>query len=236
MLIGSLQALFTGATIEYVSKEQAFQTLKSRNPDLAMLVEHTDENPLPNSLMISHIHNLTDYQELPKIMERYQDVLQYDKSWLDKKIIDFETQYKSASKVVYILQIFQYGILILLWLFIFTVFAIVHMIIRNFIYFLQDEVRIIELVGWSPYFIYGPFVIQWWVYTGFSAFLALTILFLGYQFITVDFITGPIKEVVSEFFLQFPFWIYVQVCGFSLLWIFSSLIASRSYIHSTIAD
>jgi cell division transport system permease protein len=80
MLIGSLQALFTGATIEYVSKEQAFQTLKSRNPDLAMLVEHTDENPLPNSLMISHIHNLTDYQELPKIMERYQDVLQYDKS------------------------------------------------------------------------------------------------------------------------------------------------------------
>jgi cell division protein FtsX len=123
-------------------------------------VEHADENPLPNSLTINNIRDLTEYQKLPQMFEKYQDVVQYDKSRLDKKIVDFETQYKNISKVVYILQLFQYGIFVLLGLFIFTVFAIVHMIIRNFIYFLQDEVRIIELVGGSPYFIYGPFVIQ----------------------------------------------------------------------------
>jgi cell division transport system permease protein len=147
LLISSLEGIFTGASIEYVSKEQAFETLKARNPDLATLVEHADENPLPNSLTINNIRDLTEYQKLPQILEKYQDVLQYDKSRLDKKIVDFETQYKNISKVVSILQIFQYGIFVLLGLFIFTVFAIVHMIIRNFIYFLQDEVRIIELVG-----------------------------------------------------------------------------------------
>lgn len=50
------------------------------------------------------------------------------------------------------------------------------MIIRNFIYFLQDEVRIIELVGGSPLFIYGPFVIQGFLYVVCSNLIALTLL------------------------------------------------------------
>jgi cell division protein FtsX len=181
------------------------------------LVEHTDENPLPNSLNISNIRDLSQYQELPKVLERYQDVLQYDKSRLDKKILDFQTQYTNVSKVVYILQSFQYGVYILLGLFIFTVFAIVHMIIRNFIYFLQDEVRIIELVGGSPSFVYGPFVIQGCVYTLVSAMLALAVLFLGHTFITIDFITGPIKEILAGFFLQLQVWSYLEIGGFALL-------------------
>ncbi len=85
---------------------------------------------------------------------RYQDILQYNATDMDKKLLDYKAQFSRISVVVDLLKSLELGVIVLLGLFLFTVFSIVHMIIRNFIYFLQDEVEIIELVGGSPSFIY----------------------------------------------------------------------------------
>lgn len=89
---------------------------------------------------------LGTYSELDTYISRFQDILQYDQSDMNRKLVDYKSQYKRIAQVVHILTALQYGVYILLGLFVFTVFIVVHTIIRNFIFFLQDEVRIIELV------------------------------------------------------------------------------------------
>ena len=50
-------------------------------------------------------------------------------------------------------------------LFLFTVFMIVYNTIGNFVFFYKDEIKIIELVGGSSRFVYGPFGLQGALYT-----------------------------------------------------------------------
>jgi cell division protein FtsX len=55
---------------------------------------------------------------------------------------------------VKILRFLEYGVYALLALFFFTVFVVVYTVISNTIFFLRDEMSIIELVGGRSYFIY----------------------------------------------------------------------------------
>ena len=145
MLMKTMAAAFPDIKVDYISQVQAFAILQSRNPDLAALVEHGDQNPLPNSLQISNI-DLDSYSHLNDNISRFQDILQYDAGDMSRKLVDYRSQYERVTVVVRILTMLQIGVYILMGLFIFTVFVVVNMIIRNFIFFLQDEVRIIELV------------------------------------------------------------------------------------------
>lgn len=235
MLINGINTAFTWVKLDYISREQALAILKWRNPDLAVLVEQTNENPLPNSLRLSNIE-LGTYSELDTYISRFQDILQYDQSDMNRKLVDYKSQYKRIAQVVHILTALQYGVYILLGLFVFTVFIVVHTIIRNFIFFLQDEVRIIELVWGHPSFIYGPFVLQGLFYTAFSTLLALSLFFIGHSFATVDFISGPLSKVVEWFYRQLISWSWLELMWFSLIGIVSALLASRTYINSTIGE
>ena len=85
-----------------------------------------------------------------------------------------------------ILRLLEYGVYALLGLFIFTVFVVVYTVISNTIFFLRDEMSIIELVGGRSYFIYGPLVIQGMVYTGFSALFAIGLFYLLPSILPID--------------------------------------------------
>ncbi len=52
-LLDEVQGAFTGISLTYISREEALDLLSARNPSLALLVENSTENPLPNSLKIS---------------------------------------------------------------------------------------------------------------------------------------------------------------------------------------
>ena len=76
----------------------------------------------------------------------FQDVLEYNEEDIRKKIVDYRAQYTRVEAVVHNLRLLEYGVYILLALFAFTVFVVVHTVIRNFIFYLRDEIEIIELV------------------------------------------------------------------------------------------
>lgn len=137
---------FSGVEVQYISRKDALAILSERNPDLASLVENIDDNPLPNSVRISNVP-VSSYDRLNTFIAGFQDILQYDKGSLDKKLLDYRTQYEQVSQIANNLRALNMGVYVLIGLFIFTVFVVVHMVIRNIIFFLQDEVRIIELVG-----------------------------------------------------------------------------------------
>jgi cell division protein FtsX len=145
--------------VDYISRDEAFTVFQSRDPDLANLIEGVDENPLPNIIRLSNIP-LDSYEGIQSTIENYKDILKYDKPMLDKKFIDFRSQYLRTSKLVQNLILLKQGVYTILVLFVFTVFIVVFMVISNTIFFLRDEISIIELVGGKSYFIYGPLMIQ----------------------------------------------------------------------------
>jgi len=143
---------FPEVVVEYISKDKALALLTSRNPDLATLIEN-DSNPLPNSVRLSNI-DINQYTNLNTFIGHFRDILQYDQGSLDKKLLDYRSQYERITGVIKMLNILQSTVYIFLVLFAFTVAILIYMVIRNFIFFLQNEVRIIELVGGRPSFIY----------------------------------------------------------------------------------
>lgn len=80
------------------------------------------------------------------MVSEYRDILQYDETTMNRRLLDYQTQYNQISSIVQALRSLNVAVYVLIGLFLFTVFVVVHMVIRNFIFFLQNEVRIIELV------------------------------------------------------------------------------------------
>ncbi|MBX9809044.1 hypothetical protein K2X92_01505 [Candidatus Gracilibacteria bacterium] len=225
---------FSGVDVEYLSREKALVLLTARNPDLATLIEN-DSNPLPNSVRLSNI-DINQYTNLNTYIGHFRDILQYDQGTLDKKLLDYRSQYERITGVIKMLNILQSTVYIFLVLFVFTVAILIYMVIHNFIFFLQNEVRIIELVGGRPSFIYGPFILQGMMY----AFMASSIAFISFlglvtltksQLIFADFI--PFLSDFSLIFLNYA-WILIPI--FSLVGAVSAFLASWKYIHSTIGE
>ncbi len=232
-MLKELRWAFTGISLTYISREDAFNILKERDPDLANLVENVRENPLPNSLRITNI-DLASYSTLNNYIARYQDILQYDATDMNQKLLDYKAQYSRITLIVSLLETLKFTVYMLLSLFFFTVAIIIYMIIQNFIYFLKEEVEIIELVGGSPSFIYGPFVAQGIIYAGISALIAGSLIFLFLQILSDAGTPWVILTLVESFYIFFGsiFW-YIFLL-FSFVWGISAWIASKKHIHSTI--
>lgn len=161
----------------------------------------------------------------------------YDKQDVTQKLLDYRVQYQNVSKTADLLRLLKNAVYVLIGLFIVTAFIMTHMTIRNFVFFLQDEVRIIELVGGKPSFIYGPLMIQGSIYTvlGVSfAFCAFAIFqsFGGLSVFPADLASVFLQfyQNLSSTFLPIELLIAVAV-GVS-----SAALASFRYIHSTIRE
>lgn len=225
---------FSWVQVDYISREDALVLLTTRNPDLATLIE-SDSNPLPNSVRLSNI-DINLYESLNVFIGRFRDVLQYNQESLDKKLLDYKSQFERISSVVEMLHILQFAVYILLGLFVFTVSIVIYMVIHNFVFFLQDEVRIIELVGGRPSFIYGPFILQGLIYASLATCLSICI-FLGIillirsQALFSDFL--PFLSDFSSLFVSYAWWL---IPIFSCIGAISAFLASWKYIHSTIGE
>jgi cell division protein FtsX len=158
-LADRLQSTLSGITIETISKREAFALLKERNPDLTALIENSGENPLPDSLRVDNIP-LDDYGKFNDLVSEEKDILFYDKDAMNRKYLDYQSQFQRISFVVQFLQILEYGVYALLSLFLFTVSVIIYTVIGNSIFFHKNEIEIIELVGGRSLYIYGPFLLQ----------------------------------------------------------------------------
>lgn len=225
---------FKWVSVEYISREEALKIFKERHSDLVPIVEDANENPLPNSVRISQIP-LDKYADMDAYIAQYKDILQYDAQDMNKKLVDYKIQYEQVSKIVTLLQLLNKYVYILIGLFIFTVFVVVHTVIRNFVFFLQDEVRIIELVWGKSSFIYLPLMIQGTIYTVLAVCLAVWVFFLFKNFWGLELLPNSILALFTSFYQElmntyFPKELIVAV----LIGIISAFLASYKYVHSTI--
>lgn len=234
--LSGIESSFSGVRVEYISRNTALDIFSERNPDLASIIENASDNPLPDSVRISNVP-IPSYGALNTYIEKYRDILQYDAENMNKKLIDYQSQYNRIQDVISVLKTVNIALYVLIGLFLFTVFVVVHMVIRNFIYFLQNEIRIIELVGGKSSFIYGPFIIQGFLYMVVAVGLVACI-FLGFEkFGGIALIPEMFRAIYIDFYmlLQYNYFVLEFLIA-GAIGIISALLASVKYVHSTIGE
>jgi len=168
--ISALKQASSSVQVQFISREEAFEVLKKRDPELSRVIEWDKDNPLPSSIVIKNIP-LGEYPAINMVVKRYTGIIQYDEERSKKSLTDYRAQYDRIQGLINILLSVQYGIYGIIGFFIFAVFIIIYNSIGNFVFFYRDEIKIIRLVGGENFFIYGPFAIQWVLYTGLAYFM-----------------------------------------------------------------
>lgn len=229
-LAARLQETFTGISIDPISKKEALSLMKERNPDLVSLIENSWENPLPESLRIDNIP-LDQYEAFDAIISEQKDILFYDKDSMNRKLIDYKSQFNRALIVVWLLKYVEYGVYGLLSLFLFTVAVIIYTVIGNSIFFHKQEIEIIELVWGKSLFIYGPFLLQgaiyWLCAVGVSSLFSV---FLS-QVLPIDFVSWPLVSLHTQIDNGFPRVFLYESLTFFVLGLISAFMALRRYVR-----
>jgi cell division protein FtsX len=145
-VIAGIAKGFDDIAVQYISREDALRKMQEKDPKLTSFVETAEDNPLPNTIRIGHIRNLDHYRAIDAYLSSFADVLQYDTGSTDSRLLEYQSQYRDISAIIAKFQILKWAMYIFLALFVLTVVAIISMVIHTLTFFVQDEIRIIELV------------------------------------------------------------------------------------------
>ena len=159
--------------VEYKTKEDILKDLRFKEPDLVQILEKS--NPLPDTILLSNIW-ISDYKKVNELVQSRMYLLANDETQEDY-FANYSTQYKKIEDVTSVLDILQLWLTIVIVIFIISIAIIIYSVIWNFIYYYRDEIYITKLVWGSNMFIYGPFVLQWMMYS-FVAFALNMIVFI----------------------------------------------------------
>jgi cell division transport system permease protein len=160
-----------------VSREEALHRFRALFHDLRTLPEDLGENPFPASIEVSlrsgH-QTPADVEKLVRAYERAPGVqeVQYDLLWIRRLA--------TAVRLVRGLGGFLGGILALA-----GVFTISN-VIRLTVYARQDELDIMRLVGATPAYIKGPFVVEGMIQGGLGGLVSVGLLWLAFRVFARD--------------------------------------------------
>ena len=218
-LMNSIVGVHSDIWVEYKSKETILDEIREKEPDLVEILERT--NPLPDTIILSNIH-LEYYEQVNKLIEPKMFIL---KKYQDNEdhFSHYSSQYKNIENIIGVLGILSYGLYIIIGVFLLSIFIITYSIIWNFIYYFKDEIYITRLVWWSKKFIYGPFILQWMIYS-FTSFVLSFFIFI--------FILSSINNAFGDLHMFNANYtiLFVELIVFVFVWGISWLFSSKKYL------
>ncbi|EKE27901.1 MAG: hypothetical protein ACD_3C00131G0002 [uncultured bacterium (gcode 4)] len=232
-LISWIRSLNSSVLVTYVSPEEAFSTMKERDPELTKLVENPNENPLPASIKIENIW-IREYNNLDAVIWKYKSAIVYDEKRFKKKIIDYRAQYDRINSVIKVFNSIKLWIYWIIGFFFFSVFIIIYNIIWNFIFFYRDEIKITKLVGGDNIFIYWPFSVQGFLYTLFSSLLSFVIFLYIIKTVNI-YLIDDFPWFVNRFLESNSAYFFYEIAWISLIWLLSWFLSSQKFINKTAA-
>ncbi len=170
-LINNLRSTDNVQAVAYISKDQALKNYRAQNinnADLLAAISATD-NPLPASLVISpkdpnKLGSMKDYLDKPEVKALQSDPTSY--SGDRKAAID-----KIARATHFFRQAGIVGIIVFIIISMLIIFNTIRMTIFN----RRDELVIMRLLGATPGYIRGPFIVETMLYGVVAAALSLAI-------------------------------------------------------------
>ncbi len=229
----SLQALPEVASVTYVSADQALSQFQARHQNDQLIMQALQEvggNPLGASLEIK-----------AKDTSQYQTIAQYlstaQQSGTDMgNAIDTINYYQNQAAIQRLTQIINaaralgLGVALVLGL---ASLLIAFNTIRLAIYTARDEIGVMNLVGASPWFVQGPFIVAGMLYGVISGLIVLVLLY------PITLYLGPGSEAFLGSFNVFDYFVstfpllFLVVMGTGVgLGAISSFLAVRRYLHS----
>ncbi len=208
-----------GILVEYKTKDDILDDIRATEPGLVKILERS--NPLPETIVLSNIR-LDQYEKLNTVIEKKQFVLSKDNA--DKEYFaNYTTQYKKITNIIHILDILQYGLYVIIAIFMVSISIIIYSVIWNFIYYYKDEIYITRLVWWSKEFIYWPFVLQGWFYSLAAVLLSLIIFVI---------ILNNVNSAFSEiYYFTFSYIIFIiEMFLFVTIWWIAWYLSSKKYL------
>lgn len=195
-------------SVEYISKEKAFEKWQGRTEDerLKEVITKKD-NPLPRSLEVK-MADPEKTGQIAEYMENDQIKPLIHRVRYNKEVIERLIHYT--------------GIIKKLGLGLVSIFAIISILvvfntIRLAIYARRDEIDIMKLVGATSTFVRSPFLVEGVLFGIFAAIIACLIIWLGGEWIVKSGILpiGTLREIVSflgedamEYFAQHKYLIF----------------------------
>ena len=218
-LMNSIVWVHSDIWVEYKSKETILDKIREKEPDLVEILERT--NPLPDTIILSNIH-LEYYEQVNRLIEPKMFIL---KKYQDNEdhFSHYSSQYKNIENIIGVLGILSYWLYIIIWVFLLSIFIITYSIIWNFIYYFKDEIYITRLVGGSKKFIYGPFILQWMIYS-FTSFILSFFIFI--------FILSSINNAFWDLHMFNANYsiLFIELIVFVFVWGVSWLFSSKKYL------
>lgn len=219
--VDSLRRKIEGAvTVEkiiYLTKDDALEIYRAQNDNNPLLLEMVTADILPASLEVS-AKNVESLEAIASIMQQDPSV---EEVVFQKDVIDTLRKWVSGIRLA--------GIALSSLLILASLTTIVMILGLKFTA-RKVEINTLSLLGATPWYIRGPFVVEGIIYASFGAVVGWGLSYLTLLYLTPNII-GFLQEIVI---LPVPTWIMLSILGGEVLLATSigalaSLIATRRY-------
>lgn len=219
------------AQVEYVSQEQALSDFRSQNRDDDLIVqalEELEENPLGAYFNVQATDS-SHYEDIANYLESDAPVVAGSQGIIDN--VNYQQNRQAIDRLTSIIQSLDTFSFLIIIVFALIAALIVFNTIRLAIFSSRDEISVMELMGASPAYVRGPFVIEGVMYGIVAALITLLLFYpislWGNEATSTFFgASGSFDYFVNNFGELF---VILMVTGIALGGI-SSYIAVRKYL------
>lgn len=219
--IDSLKSQISGTVtvenMQYISKEDALEIYRKQNEGNPLLLEMVTSDILPASLEVS-AKNVKDLEEVAQIMQKNTYI---EEVVFQKDVIDTLRKWVGGVRTT--------GI-VLSSLLIFASLTTIVMILGLKFTARKAEINTLSLLGATPWYIRGPFIIEGIIYAVIGAIFGSSLAFISLLYLTPNLI-GFFQDIAI---LPVPNWVLGSIFSGEiflacLIGAFASLIATRRY-------
>jgi len=210
-------------SINYVSKEEAYDIFTEVNKDDPMLLESVTSSILPASLEV----RAKDLSDLPKLAKEFEDLDGVEEVRFFEDVVN---RFRGFSSVAYVIGF------VLVFIFFVISYSVIISTLRTTIHSKGTELEILKLVGATDSYVKLPLIYQGIFYGFVSSFLAglvlnITIISLSHlNFVPSSFGLGFLPNLVmSPLMFSFVLWFLLVLSG-SLLGYLGSFLAVKRYL------
>jgi len=198
------------ATLEYISKEDAFEDLKEKIDHQSSVLDGLDKNPLPDSFEITLLDSYRDLGEIEKLANKianlpFIDDVEYAQKWLHR----FNGIY----------NLFKVTGLVLASIFFIATLLIIANTIRLIMYSRREEIEIIRIVGADEAFIKYPFFIEAVLQGFLGGSIGVVFLYLAFILTVPNFAPDMVFSFFDIHFISLKFSFAIILCSMMIGWV-----------------
>lgn len=212
--IGELKSRIKGMKgvrdVQFISKNEALQRLKSQMKRQPSLLENLKENPLPDAFEIRLSESFQNRDSVEMLAERLNSLVQVE---------DVEYGQIWLGRFMSIINLFRLTGYAMGGLFFLAAVFIVANTIRLVLYSRREEVEIMRLVGATDGFIKAPFYIEGLIQGVLGGMIGLTVLFVIFILVSLNVEQGLTAGLFTIRFLSPGAFCGILVCSMFVGWL-----------------